>query len=119
MIPFPFPPAAPPPDAALHRPRATATAAVGRLQQALHHNGVHTSTAYDDGLPRLHVKNDLTIWTDPAGQTFFWSARPGERAEHAPATQVDQIATHIANRLTTNDTTAKPEAETDPADPAD
>ncbi|MGW4423567.1 hypothetical protein [Streptosporangium sp. NPDC004631] len=104
MIPFPLPPAAPP-HAALHRPRATAVAAVGRLQQALHHNGVHTSTAYDDGLPRLHVKNDLTIWTDPTGHTFFWSAHPGERAEHAPATQVDQIAVHIANRLTTTHTT--------------
>ncbi|MEU0519816.1 hypothetical protein [Streptosporangium sp. NPDC006007] len=121
MILFPLPPTAPP-DAALHRPRTAAVAAAGRLQQALHHHGVHTSTAYDDGLPRLHIKNDLTIWTDPTGHTFFWSAHPGQRAEHAPATQIDHIAAHIAahiaNHLTTTGTPAKPEAAEAEADPA-
>lgn len=97
MIPFPGTPAAERLSAKISR--LDTIIAIDQLQQALHGHGVYTSLAYEEGQPCLHVRNDLTIWADPHGQTFFWSTCHGERAERGPVAELERVARRIAERF--------------------
>ncbi|MEV8637601.1 hypothetical protein AB0395_38755 [Streptosporangium sp. NPDC051023] len=81
-----------------------------RLQHLLINRNVFTTLGHDDGAPRLTVvQTDFTVWTDSREQTYFWNVT-GERAEHAPISEVGDAARRIAERLA--------KLFTDPAGPA-
>ena len=79
--------------------RSTAVAVLQYLRVELH-SRIYPAISYDEGQPRLVVSAELTAWADRAGTVFCWGvAYLEEPAEHAPVSDLVQVAARIAERL--------------------
>jgi len=80
--------------------RSAAVAVLQRLRMELHTHRIYPAISYDEGQPRLVVGTELTVWADRAGTVFCWGAFYREEpAEHAPVSDLIQVAARIAEQL--------------------